>query len=88
MKKIILITPSYRTVNLKKILKSIDFSYIEKWIIIYDGSKMDVNFQLFSDNNKIIEYTDTKIIYSVNKKYQSGCGNTQRNYALDYINKI
>ena len=88
MKKIILVTPSYRIVNLKKILKSIDFSYIEKWIIIYDGSKMDVNFQLFSDNNKIIEYTDTKIIYSVNKKYQSGCGNTQRNYALDYINKI
>ena len=38
-KKIIIITPSYRVKNLNKILKSINFDHIYKWIIIYDKSK-------------------------------------------------
>ncbi len=36
--KITIITPSYRIENLPKIAKTIDFNYVDEWIIVYDGS--------------------------------------------------
>jgi hypothetical protein len=76
-KKITLITPSIRPNNLLLIENSIDFSYIEKWIIVYDGEKISENPKLFSDNSKVVE-----LMYS---DPNSTSGNAQRNFALDYI---
>jgi glycosyltransferase involved in cell wall biosynthesis len=76
-KKVILITPSIRPDNLLLIEKEIDFSYIEKWVIVYDGSKIIENPKLFADNSKIIEL--------VHSESGSISGNAQRNFALDYI---
>lgn len=78
--KLTLITPSYRLDNLLEIKKSINFEYIEEWIIVYDGSKIIDNPYLFEnqENNKIKEY-----VY----KCENGgiSGNPQRNYALSKI---
>lgn len=78
--KLTLITPSYRVNNLLEIKKSINFEYIEEWIIVYDGSKIIDNPNLFKnqENNKIKEY-----VY----KCENGgvSGNPQRNYALSKI---
>lgn len=75
--KITIITPSYRLDNLHRIKESINFDYVDEWIIVYDGSKIRENPLLFQDNNKIKEYIcyDSKSI----------AGNAQRNYALDNI---
>jgi predicted O-methyltransferase YrrM len=78
--KLTIITPSYRIDNLLEIKKSINFEYIDEWIIVYDGSKIIDNPHLFEnqENNKIKEY-----IY----KCENGgiSGNPQRNYALSKI---
>ena len=76
--KLTIITPSYRINNLLEIKKSINFEYIEEWIIIYDGSKIIDNPNLFEnqENNKIKEY-----VY----KGEGISGNPQRNYALSKI---
>jgi predicted O-methyltransferase YrrM len=78
--KLTLITPSYRVNNLLEIKKSINFEYIEEWIIVYDGSKISDNPHLFEnqENNKIKEY-----VYKCTNGGISG--NPQRNYALDKI---
>ena len=78
--KLTLITPSYRFNNLLEIKKSINFEYIEEWIIVYDGSKINENPNLFEnqENNKIKEY-----IYNCENEGISG--NPQRNYALSKI---
>lgn len=79
IKKITIITPSIRPENLYKIKKSINFDYINEWIIVYDGKKIITNPNLFSNddnNNKITEY-----VYSGS----GNSGNSQRNYALDNI---
>jgi len=79
--KLTIITPSYRTCNLVEIKKSIDFDYVDEWIIVYDGSKITDNPNLFAseegeENNKIKEY-----VYSG----EGISGNPQRNYALTQI---
>jgi len=76
--KITIITPSYRINNLLKIKESIDFDYVDEWIIVYDGSKITDNPNLFEnqENNKIKEY-----VY----KEEGISGNPQRNYALTRI---
>ena len=76
-KKMIIITPSIRPENLLKIEKKLDFSFIEKWVIIYDGKKINENPRLFESNMKIVEliYTDLNSI----------SGNAQRNFGLDFI---
>jgi hypothetical protein len=38
--KITIITPSYRLNNLHKLKDSIDFNYVDEWIIVYDGNKI------------------------------------------------
>jgi hypothetical protein len=76
--KLTIITPSYRVNNLLEIKKSINFEYVDEWIIVYDGSKITDNPNLFKEqkNNKIKEYVH-------NSKGISG--NPQRNYALSKI---
>ena len=76
--KLTIITPSYRVNNLLKIKESINFKYIDEWIIVYDGSKIIDNPEIFKnqENNKIKEYV-------VNDEGISG--NPQRNYALTKI---
>lgn len=74
--KITIITPSFRPENLKKIYDSIDFNYIDEWIIVYDGIHIKENINQFN-HKKIKEY-----IY---KNEASMYGNAQRNYALDNI---
>lgn len=78
--KLTLITPSYRINNLLEIKKSINFEYIEEWIIVYDGSKIINNPRLFEnqENNKIKEY-----VYKC--EHGGISGNPQRNYALNTI---
>ena len=76
-KKITIITPCIRPDNLAKIKKSINFDYINEWIIIYD-KKYIKNQHLFEDD-KIKEY----------EFLGSGIsGNPQRNYGLDNISNI
>jgi hypothetical protein len=43
MGKITIITPSYRIDNFKKMKQSINFEYIDEWIIVYDGNKNRIN---------------------------------------------
>jgi predicted O-methyltransferase YrrM len=74
--KLTIITPSYRIDNLLQLKTSINFDYIDEWIIVYDGSKIIDNPKLFEnqENNKIKEYNGEGI-----------SGNPQRNYALTKI---
>jgi hypothetical protein len=76
--KVTLITPSYRLDNLMKIKSSINFNYIDEWLIVYDGSKIENNPKLFEnqENNKIKEF-----VY----KGDGISGNPQRNYALTQV---
>jgi beta-1,4-mannosyl-glycoprotein beta-1,4-N-acetylglucosaminyltransferase len=74
--KVTIITPSYRTDNLLTVQKSIDFDYVDEWIIVYDGNKITENPHIFKNHNKIKEY--------VYKGYGIS-GNPQRNYALTKI---
>jgi predicted O-methyltransferase YrrM len=76
--KMTIITPSYRTNNLITLKNSINFDYVDEWIIVYDGSKISENPNIFSNenNDKIKEY-----IY----KGEGVSGNPQRNYALSII---
>jgi len=74
--KITIITPSYRIQNLKKIYETINFDYVDEWIIVYDGSKITENPNLFN-HEKIKEY----VHYNNNSCF----GNAQRNFALNNI---
>lgn len=76
--KITIITPSYRTNNLITLKNSINFDYVNEWIIVHDGSKMSENPNVFANenNSKIKEFIHTGEGY---------LGNSQRNYALDNI---
>ena len=76
-KKITIITPSIRPENLEKIKNSINFEYINEWIIVYDGNKIINNPYLFKNENKISEY--------LHKNKKSIVGNSQRNFALENI---
>jgi len=78
--KMTIITPSYRINNLIKLEKSINFDYVDEWIIIYDGNKIQENPNIFKNNknsNKIKEY-----LYIG----EGISGNPQRNYALNIVN--
>lgn len=74
--KLTIITPCYRTNNLMKLYNSINFKYVDQWIIVYDGSKIKENLNLFH-HDKIYEYVH----------HGNGIsGNPQRNYALTKVN--
>lgn len=76
--KLTLITPSYRIDNLLELHNSIRFEYVDEWIIVYDGSKIKNNPNVFAshNNNKIKEY-----VY----KGKGISGNPQRNFALTRV---
>ena len=44
----------------REIKKSLNFEYIDEWIIVYDGSKIITNPYLFKEDNKIKELTTQK----------------------------
>lgn len=73
--KLTIITPSYRVDNLVKIKNSIDFNYVDEWIIVYDENKIHENPKLFEDS-KIKEYVF---------KGEGISGNPQRNFALTQV---
>ena len=50
MGKTTIITPSYRIDNFKKINQSINFEYVDEWIIVYDGNKIESNPCIFEEN--------------------------------------
>lgn len=79
--KITIITPSYRTTNLKTIKNSINFDYVDEWIIVYDASKITENPNLFAndENDKIKEYIHTS---------EGMSGNPQRNFALSKVANV
>jgi hypothetical protein len=78
--EITIITPSIRPQNLQRILPSINFDYISRWIIIYDSTKISTNPHQFTDCPYIEEY-----LYSLPGIGKSG--NDQRNFALSLIPK-
>jgi predicted O-methyltransferase YrrM len=73
--KAILITPSCRLENIDVIYKSLNFNYIEKWIIVYDGSKVN-EIPQNNFNDKVVEYINND---------PGKSGNPQRNYALTLV---
>ena len=76
--KITIITPSYRVDNLQTLKNSINFNYVNEWIIVYDGNNVLENPSIFrnEEDGKIKEY-----VY----KGDGISGNPQRNYALTQI---
>lgn len=76
--KITIITPSYRVNNLIQIKNSINFNFVNEWIIVYDGNKITKNPNVFGNENnkKIKEY-----VYNG----EGISGNPQRNYALSKL---
>ena len=76
MGKMTIITPSYRVDNLKKIYDTMNFDYIDEWIIVYDGNRLNDNPYLFKSNEKVSEYLH---------KGDGFEGNPQRNYGLIHI---
>jgi len=76
-KKITIITPSIRPENLSQIKNSINFEYINEWIIVYDENIIKENPYLFKNESKITEY--------LHKNEKSTAGNSQRNFALSNI---
>lgn len=78
-KNLYLITPCSRINNLYKIKKTIDFEKIKKWIIVYDASVIKRKKKLFIKCKNIEEL--------FHKDELSVSGNSQRNFALNYLNK-
>jgi len=80
MVTITIITPCSRPENLERMVQSIDFNYIDQWIIVYDQKKVENNVNKFRSHPysaKIVEY-----IYT-----EENCswGNGQRNYAMSKV---
>jgi len=77
-KKITIITPCIRPKNLIKMINSINFKYVNEWIIVYDGSKITSKPNVFFNerNFKIKEYIHTG---------EGKSGNPQRNYGIEQI---
>jgi predicted O-methyltransferase YrrM len=73
--KITIITPSYRIDNTQKLKDSINFDYVDEWIIVYDQTRISENPNLFK-NSKIKEYIHMGRGIS---------GNPQRNYAMTKV---
>jgi glycosyltransferase involved in cell wall biosynthesis len=74
--KLTIITPCIRPENLVKMKESINFDYVNEWIIVYDGTKISSMPNTIEKNAKIREY-----IY----KGDGISGNPQRNFALELI---
>jgi glycosyltransferase involved in cell wall biosynthesis len=100
-KKITIITPCIRPENLVKIKESINFDYVNQWLIIYDGTKIKefpnvvnnnvvnnnvVNINLVNDN--IVNTNPIESDGKIKEYIYIGdgiSGNPQRNFALDLL---
>jgi glycosyltransferase involved in cell wall biosynthesis len=80
--KVTIITPCIRPENLDIIIKTIDFSVIKEWIIVYDGKKISENPRRFSNH----EY-NRQIREVVHYDPDSTSGNSQRNYGLSLLSE-
>ena len=76
MKKLFIITPCSRIENIKTVYKSINFNENIEWIIVYDSK--EPRKKIF-DNEKIKEFS----YYDRESKH----GNSQRNFAINYLNQ-
>lgn len=77
--KLTLITPCCRPNNLPKIMESLPFEHIYKWVIVYDGKKVHPMIQRKARPHPQIQRATI---------LKSGvCGNPERNFALDLIKK-
>uniref|UniRef100_A0A6C0L7T3 Glycosyltransferase 2-like domain-containing protein n=1 Tax=viral metagenome TaxID=1070528 RepID=A0A6C0L7T3_9ZZZZ len=74
--KLTIITPCIRPENLIKIKESIDFDYVNEWIIVYDGTKIASLPNTIEKHDKIKEH-----IF----RGEGISGNPQRNFALELI---
>lgn len=70
-----IITPCFQPENLKCLIHSIDFKYINEWIIVYNTATINPFLSLLND--KIKEYTCTS--------ENSILGNSQRNHGIDNL---
>ena len=77
--KITIITPCYRLENIHKLKESINFNYLEEWIIVYDGTKIIENPNIFGNIENVKEYVN---------KDEGSSGNPQRNFALSKITNL
>jgi hypothetical protein len=77
-RKLTIITPCCRPVNLPKLYESINFDSVDKWIIVYDTSKDRSYNRIFTDHPKIIE-TECDDVGSA--------GHPQRNFGLNFVSK-
>jgi len=71
MNKLTITAPSYRIDNLIRIEPSINFNYIDEWIIVYDGNNKESNPRMFQENKKTKEYIYIyiyMIVYQVTDK--------------------
>lgn len=75
--KVTIITPCIRPENLDIILKTIDFSVIQEWIIVYDGKKITENPLKYQGHPQIHEV--------VHYDPASNSGNSQRNYGISVL---
>jgi hypothetical protein len=73
-----LLTPCIRVANLFRIKKSINFSFIKKWIIIYNTEFVKKK-KIFTKHKSIIEL--------FHKDIGSIGGNSQRNFGLEYLKR-
>ena len=71
------ITAASRWNMLVKSYQYFDFSCMHKWVIVYDGARIEKNPRLFANNSQVEEH-----IYS---NLESALGNGQRNFALDLL---
>lgn len=74
--KLTIITPCYRLNNILNLYDSINFDYVDEWIIVYDQSKIKENPNLFENDEKIKEYLFNG---------EGISGNPQRNFALSKV---
>jgi len=75
-KKLTIITPCYRVENLYKLKKSINFDYLDEWIIVYDGKIIKENPYYYKNFENIKEYINND---------EGISGNPQRNFALSKV---
>jgi len=76
MPKITIITPCSRPQNLKDIFASMNFDYVEKWIIVYDTTNDRAYTKQFPGHDCVME----------EECYEDGVtGNAQRNYGLSLV---
>jgi hypothetical protein len=74
--KITIITPCSRPQNLKEIFLSINFDYVDKWIIVYDTTRGRTYTKQFEDHPNILEEECCDPGIS---------GNPQRNHGLRLV---